>query len=224
MKRAGLGNISVVLIIVGIVIIAVIVILLIVTFGVSMTGNAINIPSKNCRDVQVPYQETEEYSETIPYTDTECETKEIAYSINNFIFNYETCNQYQDRCDKYILGICSKKTTFCVDKSVSCSLTLRNLDNEERGQWTIRFLFKASSSVVDTQDVTNFLYPQSEKQFVGVSRITSEGEEGDANKAITCSYVEADAPTKQVCKDVTRYKDVIKTRIVTKYKTENQCE
>jgi len=202
--------------------------------GCSQTGRTV---SSNCRDVQVSYEEQEEYlkteyyTETVPYTDTVCESKEIPYSINNFIMNYETCNEYQDVCNKYILGICSDKTTFCVDKSVSCSLDLKNLDNEEGGAWTIRFKFyeRGTDTTIKNDDVTNYLYPQSSKQFIGNVRITSEGVEGNANKKITCVYQQVDLPKKQVCRDVTKYKEVQRERQVTayrpvtKYKTERVC-
>jgi hypothetical protein len=223
-KSNSLQNI---LIIGGIIILAIVAI---VAFtNNSSTGNAIsNLNSeKVCKEVQVPYDYIEEYQETVPYTDTECETKNLAYNVENFVMDYNTCNEYQDICNKYILGICSDKTTFCVDKSVSCSLDLRNLDTEEQGSWTIRFSFYETGTtnlIIDSKDVIQFLYPQTTKTFTGISRIQSEGVDGDANKQITCSYIRETIPTKQICKDVTKYKEVTKTRTVTRYRTEEKCE
>src|SRR3989344_566432 len=52
----------------------------------SLTGNAINAlaDKKNCRDVQVPYEEQETYFESVPYTDKECESKVLVYNRGDF--------------------------------------------------------------------------------------------------------------------------------------------
>lgn len=78
---------------------------------------------------------------------------------------------------------------------------------------------------------TQFVYPQSTEKITGQVKITSQGENGEANKNIeSCNYRIIKTPTKQVCRDVTKYKDVQKSREVTayrpvtKYKTENVCE
>ena len=212
------------------VVVAVIVVVALINSNSSMTGNVINSgnnePTKSCKDVQVPYDYLEEYQETVPYTDRECESKNLAYSIDNFVVESNTCNKYEDDCHKWFLGLCTDKTTYCVDKSVSCSLLLRNLDTEERGSWTIRFSFYESgtSNIIKNEDVNLFLYPQSQDTIRGTTRIQSAGVDGDANKQVTCSYLAANIPTKQVCRDVTKYKEVTKTRTITRYRTENKCE
>jgi hypothetical protein len=191
-----------------------------------------------CKDVQIPYESQEEYmkteyyTESVPYTDTECENKNIAYSIDNFRIVANNCNKEQDVCNKYFLGICSDKTTFCVDRTISCSLELRNLDSEERGVFTVRFNFYevGTSNAVKNEDASNLVYAQTTNTLTGVARITSEGIKGDANKQLSCSYAVPNIPTKQVCKDVIKYKDVQRERQVTaykpvtKYRTEQKCD
>lgn len=181
---------------------------------------------KSCREVQVPYQEIEEYQETVPYTDRECETKELAYSITNFVLNYDTCNKQEYICKSSILGICTDKVYYCVDQSISCSLTLKNLDSEESGTWqiTLSYIDESTRNTIKNDAVSEFLYPQTEKTLNSAVGITSAGVEGDANKDLTCVYTATTIPTKQVCRDVTKYKEVTKTRTVTKYKTEQQCD
>lgn len=226
-KEANPKNNALPIILTIVTIIVVVVLVLILLNNKSPTGNVVNEGNQQtCKDVQVPYDYLEEYQETVPYTDTECETKDIPYNIENFVMDSNTCNEYQDICNKYIIGICSDKTTFCVDKSVSCSLDLRNLDTEEQGSWIIRFSFYESgtSSIIDSKDVSQFLYPQTTKKFTGVARIQSTGVDGDANKQITCSYIRATIPTKQICRDITKYQEVTKTRTVTRYRTEEKCE
>lgn len=196
-------------------------------------------PKEICSNVQVPYEEQEEYlkteyyTETIPYTDKECETKDLPYSVDNTAFDYNTCNQQEDLCIEYFLGICTEKKTYCIDRSASCSLDLRNLDGEESGTWTIKHLFleQGTSNVIKTSESSIYLYPQTSKRVSGQIRITSQGETGDANKNIgSCNYQVLRVPTKQVCRDVIKYKDIQKERQVTayrpviKYRIERKCE
>lgn len=192
-----------------------------------------------CKNVEVPYESQEEYmkteyyTETVPYTDTVCESKDLPYSVTGFVLEYNTCNQKKKECKSTaILGIPYDCIEYCVDRSISCSLNLNNLDTEESGTWRILFSFYevGTGNTIKTREVSKFLYPQTSKTIVGSSRIQSEGLNGDANKELTCSYNVKSIPTKQVCRDVIRYKEVQKERQVTayrpvtKYKTEQVCE
>jgi len=212
-----------------------------------ITGNTIlgdsNNQKQNCRDVQVPYEEQEEYmkteyyTDTIPYSDKECETKELAYSADNFVQGYPTCNQYGEVCNKFILGLCSDKTTFCVDETTTCSLTIKNLDSENRGFWTTSFHFwvydKNGKFVKDYGDkeAIRQIYPQSEEVLTAFLNVKSNGIDGDANLRILClSNDVTKVPTKEVCRDVTKYRDIQRSREVTayrpitKYRTEMKCD
>src|SRR3989344_2970897 len=88
---------------------------------------------KNCRNIEVPYDATERYQESVPYTDRVCDTKKLVYSINNFVMNSNVCNKQEYVCKDTFIGICTEKIYYCVDKSVSCSFSLRNIDNEQGG-------------------------------------------------------------------------------------------
>ena len=208
-----------------------IVIIVIFAFSNSQISNTSNNnqnqeTKKSCKDVQVPYDYLEEYQETVPYTDRECETKELAYSITNFVMGYNTCNKQEYICKDTFLGICTEKTYYCVDRSVSCSINLKNLDTEERGTWQITFnyLDQNTRNTIKSEIRSEFLYPQTEETLTSAVRVTSTGVEGDANKDTTCTYQATNVPTKQVCRDVTKYKEVTKTRTVTRYRTEEKCE
>lgn len=212
-------------------VIVVLAIVFIVNSNNSLTGNVINTDSglqaqKNCRDVQVPYDYLEEYQETVPYTDRECETKDLPYSITNFVETSNTCNEEKKDCKTGFLGVPYDCVSYCVDKSISCSLDLNNLDSEESGTWGIRYNFieRGTSNVIKSQDLNYGLYPQTTKLVPGATRIQSSGKDGDANKNIGCSYNVASVPTKQVCRDVTNYKEVTKTRTVTRYRAEQKCD
>lgn len=199
--------------------------------------------TKNCRDVQVPYQDTETYSEQeaytkteyyterVPYTDKECESKELTYSITDFVSS-GSCVQQEERCIKYILGLCTQKETYCITKYVDVSLNLRNLDTE-RGNWGIRFNQFLDGQASNSIDTSTFLYPQTSES---VSRRFTISGETDCKKRNTYSYSVTSTPKKQVCRDVIKYKDeqrtrqvtayrpVDKTRPVTNYRTEQRCD
>ena len=98
-----------------------------------------------CEDVKVPYEEQEEYlkteyyTETVPYTDQECETQKLIYSIEDFKIKYPICNKQEEVCHQsYPLLGCTDKTVYCVDRTVTCTLELNNHD-DENGQWKIQF-------------------------------------------------------------------------------------
>lgn len=205
--------------------------------GGGVTGNAVNtvnsaVPNEpKCRDVQVPYEtqeayeKTEYYTESVPYTDNVCDTKKLIYSITNFDVT-GGCTDYDERCVDYILGICTEKVKYCIYKSITCSLNLNNLD-DENGRWGVKFQLYQESSIADTKTVTPYLYPQT-TQIVSYT-FTLTGEE-KADKTYSCNYQVVDEPTKQVCRDVIKYKDVQRSRQVTaykpvtKYKTETKCD
>ncbi len=191
------------------------------------SGNVVKEVLSNCKDVQVPYDEQETYYESVPYTDQECDTINLAYSVENEVFDYDTCNKYEEVCNKFIFGVCSDKTKYCVDKSVSCSLDLRNLDSSNSGTWTVKHLFSLTETNEDFKSTQTsiFIYPQSQERVINSVRIQSQGVEGDANKDIgSCFYQIVSIPTKQDCRDVIRYQDVKRTRTVTKYKLETVCD
>ena len=189
------------------------------------TGNIIldliATESLSCYEVQVPYEEVEEYQETIPYTDKECEEKVLVYNRGKFNMVSSICNKKVEECNKYILGICTDKTIYCTDRTILCSLELNNLD-DEKGVWKVGFNFyKSGSSVIeDTSFQNRLLDPHSSGEARGEGNILSKEL---YETPYSCSYTIIEEPTKQVCRDVIKYKEVKKTRIITKYRTEQKC-
>lgn len=186
-------------------IVAIIIIVLIICIGIlvildtqrdnSITGNVIKT-MKNCKMVSVPY------------TDTICEEKEIPFNIQNFVMDSQVCNDENKICEKSFLGFPYNCETYCADKTISCSLDLRNLDNEERGTWGIEFTYTiaGTSKVVGEKRITKFLYPKTTEKVGTMINIQSQGVGGEANENIRCSYNVYSTPTKSVCRDVTKYK------------------
>ncbi len=201
----------------------------------SRTGHSISSSVPQCKDVKVPYESQEEYlkteyyTETVPYTDQECEAKKLVYSVTNFMNIPSVCNKQEEVCHKSypILG-CTDKTVYCVDRSVYCSLNLNNLD-DERGTWSFKFdFFKRGSNSVDAtgKNTNKWLYPHTSETIYGIGRITKKEL---LTTTYTCRYYVTNEPTKQICRDVIKYRDIKKERQVTayrpvtKYRTEKKC-
>ncbi|MFH1433070.1 MAG: hypothetical protein ABIG84_07695 [archaeon] len=171
----------------------------------STTGQSIFSTTK-CEDVKVSYEEQEEYlkteyyTETVPYTDTECENKPLVYKKEK-----GSCQQRQSG----LLGF--------GDQPAEYSCTITNLDSEG-GTFSMRIGFNVGSQQLDTTE-SRYIYPQSSETFSYRYDTKMNG----------CFCIE-NVPTKQVCRDVIKYKEVQKERQVTayrpvtKYKTEQKCK
>lgn len=228
--KKGQNGLKIILVLLGIVVIICIIAIIFTANNLDGTGDVIAGSSedntKNCRDVQVSYEKQVTDSKTVQYTEQECESKDLPYNIANFVLNSNICNENKKECKSGFMGIPYDCIEYCVDKTISCSLDLKNLDNEKQGSWTIKFNFYDTSSrnTIIAKDTTLSLYPQTQKTFVGTARITSQGADGNADKDIGCNYVESSIPTKQVCRDVIKYKEVPETKTIIEYKTEEQCD
>ncbi|MEE9174973.1 MAG: hypothetical protein V3U19_02240 [Thermodesulfobacteriota bacterium] len=189
-----------------------------------------------CREVEVPYEtedeylKTEYYSETVPYTETECSDTELVYrsTIENIGRNV-VCSDSHEECVKKTLGVCTSTETVCDKYTETASFSITNLDTKA-GTWGIKW-WKACRS--DQQFCTG---PKTEIGSATVyldpteTKPTSKSITYDAKAQEYLFSGFKSIPTKQVCKDVTKYKEVQKERqvtafkTVTKYRTETVCE
>lgn len=150
-------------------------------------------PTRKCRTVQVPYDDLEEYYETVPYTDRECEAKNLVYKLER--------GSCMDRQDNWI-----------EDEPAKYSCTITNLD-EQPASFSVNVGFSVQGQELgETQN--SYIYPQSSHTF-NVQR--------DAN-IDSCFCREVNLPTKQVCRDVTKYRKELRTRRITSYRSEQQCD
>lgn len=202
-----------------------------------ITGYAINNPDENvassqenveCEKEKVPYEEEEEYIETVPYKDTVCEKEELPYSITNDRWDYSRCTDENTVCyekEKNFWGNeeCVDEETFCAEKQLSYSIDLKNLDQEKKGYFGVEIVFYKDGEEYDTVPVNKYLYPQTTETFTGRITVTGESPSGDANQRFSANYRVIDVPTKDICEEVTKYKDVKRTKTVTKYRTEEVC-
>ncbi len=206
-----------------------------------ITGNVVKT-FQNCRDVQVSYEEEEEYlkteyyTETIPYTDNKCENKNLAYSVTNEHWITSSCLDFDKVCHKghnnfWGTYICDDEETFCAKRTLTYSGDINNLDSEKSGVWKVDIRFNVDHKLYETKTSSLSIYPQTTQSFTQSVTLISDGPSGIANKdGISAGFDVAKIPTKQICEEVTKYRDVQRTkevtayRPVTKYKTEEKCD
>ncbi len=148
-----------------------------------------------CKEVQVPYDAQESYTEQEPYSSEECESVSLAY---NQMSNY--CNNYKDNF-------------FADNEPAKYSVTINNLDSEKGGLFIADIGFTISGQTV-TESQQKYIYPDSSETFYVERMANIDG----------CYFIMTSVPEKQTCKTVTKYQTVTKYRTVTKYKTETVCE
>lgn len=164
----------------------------------SLTGNAIG----NCRDVQVPYQQTENYIESVPY--------QAPVPIN-----YKTIDRYSDDCSSgnnykecYYVSV-ENTADFGAEFGLDCLARVRvNRDNNNsyddyrydyRNYYNIRLHDYQYIRSGDTRDLVC---------EVGINK-------GDD---VSWDYYVIPPATTEV-----QYRNVQKTRTVTNYRTERVC-
>ena len=234
MKSIGVG--IVVLLVIAIFFVSIYYISYNSTPSKSNSGSSSSFSSSSkssCKTVQQPYQEQEPYSkteyymETVPYTDTVCETKKLVYAIDVSPL-YVDCLNTKEACDDSFLGINYNCEPYCADKKWELFTDVKNLDSETGGNWKFKGVCEVNGQILtDTDSV--YVYPQSTKSITSTFRIQSDGVSGTANQRASCYMMTESIPTKQVCKDVTKYKEVQRSkqvtayRSVTKYRTIEDC-
>jgi len=162
-------------------------------FGSSLNANT----QKNCRDVQVPYQDTETYWDTESYTEKECHNENLQYAM----------------LDKE----CDSEGFLGMDYRVTCNL--HNLDTEG-GQFImeagVTYWLGPSKKEDEAHNIGGYFYPNERKSY---SYLFTKWHTG----IYQCWCKIISVPAKNVCEDVLKYRDVQKTRTVTNYRTEQQC-
>lgn len=166
---------------------------IIIAILVVFTGNTSKFVTPNCQ--QVPYEEQEEYmkmeyyTESVPYTDQECENKNFVYKKS-----FGECKDRQSG----LFGLGDQPAKF------SCTLT--NLDNEG-GTFSVKIGFDIGDQEI-TETQSRYIYPQSSATFSYERDLSIN----------SCICLEQEIPSKQICRDVIRYNEVQRERQVTAYR------
>ncbi len=153
---------------------------------------------EECEDVQVPYQDTETYWDKELYIGEECNMVPLTYSKNLI------------ECDTTMIAYINANNMECI---------ITNTDTKS-GNFVVSYGFKCASSTGGENwacyDGEKTLYISS-----GASQSVSGRYSDIDSEECFCNVEPAE---KQVCKDITKYRDVQKTRMVTKYRTETVCD
>lgn len=158
---------------------------------------ASNSTKENCRDVQVPYEEEETYWDKESYTEIECNQKELSYTKE--------------------ITLCDLDVGFLKIGYANVECKIENIDSEE-GTFNIAVGFKCDENEWAC-------YTTSSDKFIPSKySSTIKGSYQAVTMDLKRCFCEVTPPTKQVCEDVTKYRDVQKTRTITKYRTERVCE
>jgi len=116
-----------------------------------------------------------------------CQQQQISYSISN-INKVQICN------------FLDADNITCIDKSVECSVEVKNLDYQISGIFEIQLLY-----VLDGQGTDNFfdstsseseISPRQTKTFNGLIQISDPAK---ANEEINCFFQTLSVPTKEIC-------------------------
>lgn len=165
------------------------------SFGSQDSSSQSENSKNSCRDIEVPYQDTETYIDQEAYQDLE---------YYDYYLKLEKILAYtQERLEVLGRGLYDE-----------ARVDIKNIDNI--GEWvTVTFYWKTISKEWEDTD-RQFIEPGETIRFISVY-------DKDAGEDTTFSYTyKSDAIEKS--KYVTKYRDVQKTRAVTKYKTETQCD
>jgi len=111
--------------------------------------------------------------------------EQISYSITNFK-RTELCTEYNQE--------------ICIKKTVTCSVEIRNREEDIEGFVGIRTSFVKIggniSNPIKQEDIRFFLGPQQSKNIESTALIESTGIDGNANKIINCLYNTIEIPNK----------------------------
>jgi hypothetical protein len=191
----------------------------------SITGNVVFNSDSKCRNVSVPYEIQEEYlkmeyyTETVPYVDTVCEDINLPYSITNKKWVSSSCLNENYVCYEDGFFGCKDGETFCVERLLVYSADINNLDLEESGVWKTSTNFYIGGELHETVPSSVNIYPQTTKTITIDITLTGDSPSGIANKAgRSAGFSVTSIPIKKICEDVTKYKEVERTKEVTAYR------
>jgi len=196
----------------------------------NLTGNAFyNKSNQECKEINTPYETIEEYNQTIPYTDQECENKKLSYKSSDDQLNRKVeCIEIHEQCKSFRISqngeeTCNEYEIICDKYRETASFQITNLDNQE-GQWT----FEWKKSCINNQETCQIL----DNELIKTENfIIDPTETKKSTASITYNHENKEHlfvsliqyPSKEICRDVIKHKDIIKTRKIIQYKKETVC-
>ncbi|MBI5046346.1 hypothetical protein HZC07_01295 [Candidatus Micrarchaeota archaeon] len=213
----------------------------------TQTTNLNTVPTKTCTNVSssepyteqvcqnIQYQESylDQECNTVPYTDTVCDTKQLIYNTGGNPNVLSACAQQRVDCLKPGLFGCAQTQTVCTSYGYSCSLVINNLD-DEGGRWYVKIgilntngqnlSLKSLNSNYAVDMLDNQVYVQPRSSYTVSFNPTTNTPDVRGLETSYCSIAVYQVPTKQVCRDVIKTKEVCNQ--VTKYRpaTRQDCQ
>jgi len=210
------GGLRAVIIIVGILLVLSVLYLVSAFVQIPYTGYAVYTEKE-------PYTETETYLDTEPYTDQDCSEADLKSVIElddtDSVCINEICDSNTQVCvDTNWYGGCIKYQDQCTHKACTkyklmCKVSVQNID-DNYGVWVIsgyEYFYNTRQRGDLIKDIQVPVQPTK-------TGMASWEYTFDAGESVGCSYDVKTTPTKSVCRDIIKTKNVEKTREVTKYK------
>lgn len=184
-----------------------------------LAGNTIQVPYTGMVTTweDVPVTRTESFKDREPYTDQECHMQEIKYTeswgdIEHRCLQEECAEHYQVCVEKNFWGNCIQfedrcSGNQCVKVSLTCALDIRNID-DEGGTFELKGYVvgdNGEEQLVDTVQV----YVRAMSTGTATWSYTYY-----PPQLFNCRARDIDAPSKQVCESVIKYREVDKERQV----------
>ena len=212
--------------------------LLVLVLGVvAITGN---VTDDNCRVVEVPYEEQEEYArteyytETIPYSDEDCEIEELSSRTSDMIRDV-VCIDSHEECQESHTNfwgneVCDRMETICDEYREDGSIEIENLD-DEAGYWYYEWRRMCrSNQPLCTRENYEVVYSSVSYIEPTETETITSSITYNLNAQEYLWFLITDTPIKTNCETITKYKDVQRERQVTayrpvtKYRTETICD
>lgn len=189
------------------------------------TGQAIVSQQPNCREVQEPYDVTETYTETVPYTDSEC-TSRLYDGKGGYISDDGTWKG--DLAISYSLWMqsCTRVNdpTSCSEVPATGTVHKYYITNYESktGIFELQVNFwDDKNNYIESFSYYNHTVGPGETVYGWLSYdVIWRNKPGKA----TYFNAQINQPIWKECRDVTKYKDVQRTRTITQYRTVTKCD
>lgn len=101
-----------------------------------------------------------------------CSESQISYALKNFREN-SICNTFQN--------------TICTEKTINCAIEVYNLDDNVEGIFKLKFTFFKDKEAFDYAYSEDKVGPKKFKTFEKTLTLTSSGDNGVANKNLSCA-------------------------------------
>jgi len=119
---------------------------------------------------------------------TGCTISQSSYSLENIQIN-QVCNAYSGQ--------------ICIDKTITCSIEINNLDFEIKGNFNLEMFFveagKLKSDALEARNSEFIIDPGEFQLYEETLNIQGSGENDPSNKEITCFYNTLETPRREIC-------------------------